>query len=82
MKKDKSIMQKTVLFLLLSTFLFASCVKKEQIEELNTKIDNLASDVNLQLNNQTVLFNKVIGEAIPVIVPEESQEKLETLLNS
>ena len=82
MKKDKSIMQKTVLFLLLSTFLFASCVKKEQIEELKTKIDTLASDVNLQLNNQTLLFNKVIGEAIPVIVPEESQEKLETLLNS
>ncbi len=75
-------MQKKLILLILPTLLFVSCVKKEQIEELNSKIDNLATDVNVQLNNQTALFNKVIGEAIPVIVPEESQKKLETLLDS
>lgn len=62
--------------------LFVGCVKKEQIEELNLKLDNVIEQVDNQLNTQTSLFYKVIGENIPVVVPEESQKKMDNLLKS
>ena len=39
-------MKKKLILLILPTLLLVSCVKKKQIEELNSKIDNLSTDVN------------------------------------
>lgn len=64
------------------TFVFLSCVKQEQIEELNLKIDNAVQQVDNQINTQTALFYRIIGDNIPVVVPEESQKKMDNLLKS
>lgn len=73
---------KILVFIFFAGILFVGCVKKEQIEELNLKLDNVIEQVDNQLNTQTSLFYKVIGENIPVVVPEESQKKMDNLLKS
>lgn len=73
---------KILIFIFFAGILFVGCVKKEQIEELNLKLDNVIEQVDNQLNTQTSLFYKVIGENIPVVVPEESQKKMDNLLKS
>lgn len=73
---------KILVFIFFAGILFVGCVKKKQIEELNLKLDNVIEQVDNQLNTQTSLFYKVIGENIPVVVPEESQKKMDNLLKS
>lgn len=73
---------KILVFIFFAGILFVGCVKKEQIEELNLKLDNVIEQVDNQLNTQTSLFYKIIGENIPVVVPEESQKKMDNLLKS
>lgn len=75
---------KRVSFLLIAftCITLVSCVKQEQIDELNSKIDSINNNIEIQLNNQTALFYKVIGDSLPVVIPEESQKKLDALLNA
>lgn len=74
--------RRILLLILITQLLFVSCVKQEQIDELNLKLDNVMEEFEIQLNNQTSLLYKTIGEQIPVVVPKESQDKLNKLLAS
>ena len=77
MKKCINIFSVFIVF----SLLFISCNNKE-IAELNKKIDELSNTMYESLNNQTAIINRVIGENLPISVPDECRKNLETLKDS
>ncbi len=53
--------------------------KKNQT--LQEQIISLSQDIESNLNNQTSLFYRVIGESIPVVIPENDKENFMKLLS-
>lgn len=51
-------------------------------EGISQKIKNTEEEISVRIDNQTSLFNRIIGENIPVIVPEEYENKFQDLKNS
>lgn len=74
-----------MLIFIVSIFILISCEKEEiqeiktQIETLNSKLDSSVENIDTHLNNQTSLFYKVIGEQLPVIIPDKYKLEIENL---
>ena len=71
-----------------SLFALVSCKNKqedkikelsEKVEKLSKEIESLSENMNQSLVTQTAIFYRVLGEALPVIVPGEFPEKLSSI---
>lgn len=74
-----------MLIFMVSIFILISCEKEEiqeikmQIETLNSKLDSSVENIDAHLNNQTSLFYKMIGEQLPVIIPDKYKIDIKNL---
>ena len=80
MKKNVFQIITIVLIILGNLFLLFYWNKKNQT--LQEQIISLSQDIESNLNNQTSLFYRVVGESIPVVIPENDKKKFMKLQSS
>lgn len=58
---------------------FKFFVFKKFNENISQKIKNVEKEISVRIDNQTSLFNRIIGNNLPVIIPEEYENKFNEL---
>ncbi|WP_294427938.1 hypothetical protein [uncultured Treponema sp.] len=69
-----------IFILILSVFSF-SFSNYRKTETINQNLEKMSSSFSDEIKNQTSIFYRVIGEQIPVVIPEDKKAQLQALIN-